>query len=316
MKSIRWDRKLKCFVLSNDVRSTDRPSFAVESASDVSLSSLRRALARQAGVPVTPVRSLPAPEAYKDWSEYAQAVRDGPDSEIYFESDETYSDVIFFHITERGHLQVHFQVDHTVTTDRNTVIEITRRIFSRPYDLIQLLDHSIDPEDGPVWSYQMICDPTGRTVGSIWQGYKTLCFMLTTSRQDLVKSAEGVQLALRLGRPDVLLGTPESSWLEAKSPDYLLSSETEKIKLAHDVARFANADGGLLVLGLRTSRLNGVDTISRVTPLPMPARQVARYRAIIDAPSISACARAGRIHCALRQRRTACHKHPCPVTGR
>jgi hypothetical protein len=230
-----------------------------------------------------PVKSLPAPEAYSDWSEWAEAVRDGPNSEIHFESDETFSDVIFFHIVKRGHLQVHFQVDHSVTTDRNTVVEITRRIFNRPNDFVQLLEHAIDVEDGPFWSYQMICDPTGRTVGSIWQGYKTLHFMLTTLPEDLAKSTKGVQLALRLGRPDALIGTPESSWLEAKSPDYLLSSETEKIKLAHDVARFANADGGLLVLGLRTSRLNGVDTISRVTPLPMPARQVARYPAIIDA---------------------------------
>jgi hypothetical protein len=50
-----------------------------------------------------------------------------------------------------------------------------------------------------------------------------------------------------------------------------------------DVARFANADGGLLVLGLSTSRSSGVEIISRVSPLLMPARPVARYRSVIDA---------------------------------
>ena len=127
----------------------------------------------------------------------------------------------------------------------------------------------------------MVCDPTGRTVGSVWQMFKTLCFFLTTWPEDLVKSSDGVQLALRLGRPDALIGTPECSWLDVKSND-LLSSASEKIKLAQDVARFANVDGGLLVLGLRTSRSTGVDVISQVTPLPMPARPVGRYRSIID----------------------------------
>jgi hypothetical protein len=283
MQTIRWDRKLKCFVLADGTHSTEgHGGLGVETAFDVSLSSLRRALAGQAGVPVPPLGSLPAPDAYSDWSEYSEAVLAGPNSEIYFESGETPFDAIFFCITEHGHLRTHFAVEHAVSTDRNTVVEITRRIFSRPYDVIQLLYDQNDPEDGLVWSYQLACDPIGRTVGSIWQGYKTLCFMLTTSPEDLVKSAEGVQRALRLGRPDVLIGTSESSWLEAKSRDYLLSSATKKIELALDVARFANADGGLLVLGLRTSRVNGVDTISRVSPLPMPARQAARYRRIID----------------------------------
>jgi hypothetical protein len=63
-------------------------------------------------------------------------------------------------------------------------------------------------------------------------------------------------------RPDSLIGAPESSWLEVESQDYFLSSAAERIKLAQDVARFANAEGGLLVLGLRTSQSNGVDVIS------------------------------------------------------
>jgi hypothetical protein len=49
-------------------------------------------------------------------------------------------------------------------------------------------------------------------------------------------------LALRLGRPDALIGTPESSWLDAKSTDYFVSSATEKIKLAQDVAPLRERD--------------------------------------------------------------------------
>jgi hypothetical protein len=284
MKTIRWNPKRERFVLGNGTLSDRSGAFVVESALDVSLSSLRRALARQAGVSVPPVRSLPFPEVYKNYSEYSKSVIDGPSSEVTFESEETQSNMLFFFVTGQGHLRAHFRVEGTITSDRNIVIEITNRIFNRPFDRIQFLMYANDPDDGGrFWSYEIVCDPTGRTIGSIWQAYKTLCFTLTTLPQDLVKSMKGVQLALRLGHPDALIGTPECYWLDAKSKDYLVSSPSEKIKLAQDVGRFANADGGLLVLGLRTSKSNGVDIISRVTPLPMPARQVARYRSIIDA---------------------------------
>jgi hypothetical protein len=282
MKNIRWNRTDKCFVLSDGTSSNRSEAFAVESAFDVSLSSVRRALASQEGIPVPPLTLLPTPEPYEDYSEFSKLVLAGPDAEIVFESSEAESNMLFFHLSPQGHIRAHFVVENPRITDKSIVIEITKIVFGEICDLIQLVTRSTDRYDGSSWSFEMICDPKGRTVGSVWRAYKSLCFTLTTLPEDLAKSSEGVQLALRLGRPDTLIGIPESSWLDAKSNDYLLSSAAEKIKLAQDVARFANASGGLLVLGLRTSQSNGVDIISRVTPLPMPARSVARYRSIID----------------------------------
>jgi hypothetical protein len=282
MKSIRWERKRKCFILGDGTLSSRSDAFAVESALGVSLSSLRRALARQAGVAIPPVISLPSPVAYKDYSEFSEQALMAPNAEIVFESNEAESNMLFFLLAKEGHLCSHFAVEAPVLRDKETVIQITNRVFGKPGDLIQILMQTTDEYDRPSWTFQMICDPTDRTVGSVWRAYKTLCFALTTLPDDLAKSREGVQLALRLGRPEALIGAPESSWLDVKSKDYFLSSVAEKIKLAQDVARFANADGGLLALGLRTSQSNGVDIIARVTPLPMPARSVARYRSIID----------------------------------
>jgi hypothetical protein len=80
-------------------------------------------------------------------------------------------------------------------------------VFGKACVLIQQLNYQSGQEDDyPFWAYEMICDPAGQTVGSFWQSYKTLCFALTTFPRDLVKSSEGVQLALRLGRPEVLIG--------------------------------------------------------------------------------------------------------------
>jgi hypothetical protein len=284
MESIRWDRRQRCFILSNGISSDWHGEFALESALGVSLTSLRRALARRAGISIPPVGSLPAPESYGSWREFNEARLREPDAEVLFKVDDPW-DVLFFHLTERGHLRAHFTVDYPVVTHEDTVTQVTERVFGEVCVLIQQLYYqSAKDDDYPYWSYEMICDPTGQTVGSFWNAYNTLCFTLTSFPSDLVKSSEGVQLALRLRRPDVLIGAPETSWLEAKSYDYRrLSSGAEKIKLAQDVARFANADGGLLVLGLKTSQSNGIDTVSRVTPLPLPSRLISHYRKTVDA---------------------------------
>jgi hypothetical protein len=296
MKSIRWDRRSKSFVFPGSETSERTADFPVESASDISLSSLRRALASQASIPTSSVASLPPPKQYQnirnvhELMEYQEESLTGSAAEIVFHGDGTVihglgttNDALFFHLTEEGHLRAHFYVEDAAVSDEGIVVKTIGRLFSKPLDLIQLLyydERNID--DIPAWTIELACDPRGRTVGFIWHAYRALCFSLTASSKDLAGSAESVRLALRLGRPDSLIGAAECSWLEAKSEDYHLTSPEEKIKLAQDIARFANAEGGLIILGLRTSRFNGLDIIARVTPLPMPPRPVARYRNTID----------------------------------
>lgn len=95
-------------------------------------------------------------------------------------------------------------------------------------------------------------------------------------------------LALRmvqLGQLSALLGLQESEWLEVKSAPYDLkadSQQTWKLELAKDVAQFANSEiGGLLVIGLHTKRINGIDTIDRVTPFPSTESRLQSYRDVI-----------------------------------
>ena len=61
------------------------------------------------------------------------------------------------------------------------------------------------------------------------------------------------ELVLALSRHDAkaVLGTPESSWVDFKDPRaYTLDTDLRKWELAKDVAAMANADGGLLVIGI------------------------------------------------------------------
>jgi hypothetical protein len=80
---------------------------------------------------------------------------------------------------------------------------------------------------------------------------------------------DGAHALLLMGRPEVLLGQPESAWLDAKRKGYgLQHSEVEKYEYARDLASFANSEtGGLLVIGLSTTKDDsGMDIISEVTP--------------------------------------------------
>jgi hypothetical protein len=196
MKNIKWDRKRSWFVLSDGTVSSPEEAFAMESALDVSLSSVRRALASQEGIPVPPLALLPTPEPFNDYLEFSRLVLDGPDAEILFESGENESNMLFFHLSPQGHIRAHFAVEKPRITDKGIVIEITKRVFGEICDVIQLLTRSTDRYNGPSWSFEMICDPRGKTVGSVWRAYKSLCFILTTSPEDLAVSSEGVQLAL------------------------------------------------------------------------------------------------------------------------
>jgi len=51
-----------------------------------------------------------------------------------------------------------------------------------------------------------------------------------------------------------LLGVSETSWLEFKRDPYHLADDRNKQELAKDVTALANADGGIILLGVATTR--------------------------------------------------------------
>ncbi|WP_137354726.1 RNA-binding domain-containing protein [Nocardia farcinica] len=88
---------------------------------------------------------------------------------------------------------------------------------------------------------------------------------------------------LRAGQMEWLIGEDESSFLEVKSVGYDLMQWPGKIELAQDVARFANSEeGGVLIVGFRTKRRLGGETISKLTPIDCQDGVVDQYRKVID----------------------------------
>jgi hypothetical protein len=101
----------------------------------------------------------------------------------------------------------------------------------------------------------------------------------------LLEAAENGSLTRRTadvlvqsGRAELLVGQPEGAWLECKEQPYG-ADERAQYELAKDVSSFANsAGGGLILIGLRTRKVRGTDTITAVSPVPADDRRVDRYR--------------------------------------
>ena len=53
---------------------------------------------------------------------------------------------------------------------------------------------------------------------------------------------------------EALIGLVESGWLDAKETPYHLDSPKQKLELAKDVAAFANAEGGIIVIGFNCEK--------------------------------------------------------------
>jgi hypothetical protein len=96
------------------------------------------------------------------------------------------------------------------------------------------------------------------------------------------------QNLLRAGLPHLLLGVPESEWLEVKSRAYRIAAPgdagtREKIELAQDVARFANGSfEAVLVVGFEETKGVRPAQLGRVRPVPLAELDVDRYRDVID----------------------------------
>lgn len=103
--------------------------------------------------------------------------------------------------------------------------------------------------------------------------------------QDVISTPYLALRMIQLGQAQALLGLQETEWLEVKSSAYELKNIDEiiwKHELAEDVAQFANTDiGGLLLIGFRTKRKSGVDTIEKITPAPLNEKRLQIYRDVL-----------------------------------
>lgn len=97
-----------------------------------------------------------------------------------------------------------------------------------------------------------------------------------------VSDLDGARVALRDGKPAELLGLAECGWLDAKDGVYQLDDPAKAEELVKDVAGFANAKaGGLLLVGVSTRKEHDREILDQVRPVPRALVDLDRHRKLI-----------------------------------
>jgi hypothetical protein len=132
------------------------------------------------------------------------------------------------------------------------------------------------------WELDVEVPHRARTVGDAYRVGTDILALLTCLDGVGLQPGSTWNL-LASGRVDLLIGQPESAWLEVKSSPYNLDNEASKVELAQDVSRFANGEfEGLLVIGIRTRRRPDGEVLSGLSPSTYPANVLRRYRDVLD----------------------------------
>jgi hypothetical protein len=139
-----------------------------------------------------------------------------------------------------------------------------------------------DDESNYGGAYQLgveITMPSWRTVADAYHLAKGALALIEAADGGALERETTLDL-LRSGRVDVLLGQPENDWLDFKREGYA-RTDRGKLELAKDVAAFANAAGGILMLGVATTKAGHLETASAIMPCLPASISVNSYRAIL-----------------------------------
>jgi hypothetical protein len=94
-----------------------------------------------------------------------------------------------------------------------------------------------------------------------------------------------VRRVLGAGRLEALVGMRECSWLDAKREPYKLGNPQQNAELLKDTVALANARGGVLVIGLETTKQDGRDVITGLRPVEEKKINVEQVRMLIRSRS-------------------------------
>jgi schlafen family protein len=121
----------------------------------------------------------------------------------------------------------------------------------------------------------------GKTAGEALHGADAVREMIEVGHAqefDLGSAAS----VISAGHPELLVGLLENGWLEAKRAPYRLDHEVDRYELAKDVASFANATGGLILIGAKTKGRPEGDEITNVNGCVLADARPGKLRSLIE----------------------------------
>ncbi|MEU8271850.1 ATP-binding protein [Sphaerisporangium sp. NPDC049002] len=139
------------------------------------------------------------------------------------------------------------------------------------------------------WEIHALVESPAITIVDIYRARREMSYAAFFTDEAIAVPEVAFQLASS-GNVADLLGRDESQTLEVKRSAYDLQNKPEaqwKIELAQDVASFANAEvGGLIVIGIETKQVGDVENLKKIHPLPSDPGRAKRYRDVVN----------GRVH--------------------
>ncbi|XVQ11202.1 AlbA family DNA-binding domain-containing protein [Spirillospora sp. CA-255316] len=200
---------------------------------------------------------------------------------------------IFIELVESKIFPVMFSLKSAVDLHERQVVEILRpAIRAYPVEVAKVRPikegeaYAKGNSKASRWELSILIEGDRMTVSQLIQARFEISISLFFA-WDQTLSPRGTLEIIRHGGVGQVVGRSESDIFEAKSSAYELQQkpgEVWKFQLAQDVARFANSEnGGLLVVGLHTKKRDGVDTVDKITPIPVSSPRIDTYRQSIDA---------------------------------
>jgi hypothetical protein len=202
---------------------------------------------------------------------------DRPD---HFDADTsapTLTDFVF----NRGELLIRTLVFFDEEPRRKAVIAAAQRhLARRSADMSSFEFHQVKDQ----WQGVLDIRPRlrGQTLEDLHALGDELGSLLMTMAGDEPLSRDTTKRLLDAGLSEALVGQPEGEWLDAKRAPYRLDEESQEFELAKDVAALANADGGLIIIGMKTRNRGEGDTITAVNGCRLSDVSRRRYVGVLS----------------------------------
>lgn len=166
-------------------------------------------------------------------------------------------------------------------TPLDTVQTVARSVCAGAHARVHSVEEAFRLSTEVGWTIDIALSRRGATVADLIR-VASSCKAAVVALQGSAFDRATIAALVRAGMPEVLVGFPENEWFEAKSSPWDLDTLSGKIELAQDVARFANAHGGVIVVGAESRKVDGRDTIRRARGIDPMRVELARTSNVLD----------------------------------
>lgn len=181
----------------------------------------------------------------------------------------------------RGGVRVRVLVVVDAATPEDRIMNLAVTAASRLHARVLGVEREWENATGVAWAIEA----EFRRRDALATSLVSLGAAIATTVSELASGMDPEALVnvLEAGYPSGLIGAQEGEWLEAKSQPWNLDTDFGKIELAQDVARLANAAGGVIVVGATTRKVDGEETVTQVGGIRPDLFSPYRARMTIDA---------------------------------